>query len=284
MANKLRLVIKNLIDIGTLTDSPVSTTVNNLKDYSRSKNFTTSSVGIGLHTVFLTLTETHAVNSAILGRHNFPVGTQFRIYLYSDSAWTNIVHDSTLLTISEDQAGSNVTNWGEFNWGTIVWGEDSVAEAFELKPNYTHWLDSPVVIQSMKLELLTPTQELEIGRLIVGNYIEPTYNISYGHGLSWVENTRQFRKEGNTLRSTIYEPSKKLTFDLRTINETDRAILQSNFRDIGLRKDMFISIFPEDIDLDKVEHYSGIVKLTKIPSTSEYAHMYYNSKYEMEEV
>ena len=68
------------------------------------------------------------------------------------------------------------------------------------------------------------------------------------------------------------------------MTETDRTTIQNALRKVGLRKDFFISLFPEDVDNEKIVDYSGIVKLTKVPRYTEYAPKYYKSKYIMEEV
>ena len=200
MANKFRIITNNIVDLtnAALTDTPVSGSVENLQDYARARTFITTANGVGdeTHTVFLTIPETRGINAIILGRHDFPINFQFRVYLYSDNNWTNQVYDSGILTIQADEAGSDIINWGEFDWGTIVWGQDQLSEAYAMKPNHVHWLDTNIVMQSMKIELYCVNQNVEISRLFIGNYIEPTYNISYGHTLTWVESTQQYRKGG----------------------------------------------------------------------------------------
>ena len=283
----MRIITSNIIDDSTLTESPVPTTstLQNLKNYARSSVFTTDSVGTS-HTIFSKLNYTKPISAFVIGRHNFPLGLEMEVTMFSTDDWDplKIVYGPTTHTIEAADVGSSIINWAEFVWAEVVWGEDSAADEFSLKPNYVVWLDNTVVVKSIKIEIFTPTQNVEIGRLIFGDYIEPLYNISYGHEISWTENTKQYRKGGNTLRSSSGFPSKKLSFSLNTIVESDRIKLQDGLRYTGLRKDLFVSLFPMDTDSDKKKHYSGIMKLTKIPSTSEYAPMYYKSKYIMEEV
>jgi len=283
----MRIITKNDADNSTLTESPVpgTSTLQNLKNYARSSVFTTDAIGSS-HSILMKLDETESISAVILGRHNFPLGLEFQITMYSSNDWDilNIVYDSGTLSVESDEVGSAIVNWAEFVWAEVAWAEDSVADDFALKPNYIHWLDSSVVIQSMKIEIFLPTQDVEIGRLIVGDYLEPSYTLSYGHEISWQESTKQYRNGGNTLRSSYGFPSKQISFSLNTINESDRILLQRGLRYVGLRKDLFISLFPFDDDLAKRTHYSGIVKLTKVPSMLEHAPMYYKSKYVMEEV
>ena len=79
-------------------------------------------------------------------------------------------------------------------------------------------------------------------------------------------------------------PYKKFEFDIKTINEVDRVILQRALTNVGLRKDFYFSAFPEDCSVDKQEDYSAIVKLTKVPKVTEFQSSWYKSKYVMEEV
>lgn len=80
------------------------------------------------------------------------------------------------------------------------------------------------------------------------------------------------------------EPFKKFEFDIKTISEADRIILQHAFTNVGMRKDFYVSSFPESCSVDKQEDYSAIVKLTKTPKVTEFQHNWYRSKYIMEEV
>ena len=286
--NKMRLVTNNYTNISELESTPITNTVQNLKTYNNAKvaEADTAQNG-GTANITMTMGSIAPVTVVVLGRHNFPIGTTIRIKLLDNLGAT--VHDSTNITIDGTTAGSDILGWGTFTWGSVVWGADNLSEEFAPSANFVYWVPeidqiNTQEILSVDIQISYPDFILKIGRLIVGEYIQPTYTISYGHGLSWQENTKQYRNDGNTLRSNIALPSRKLEFSLNTINEEDRAVLQKGLRNIGLRKDLFVSLFPEDIDLNKTKDYSGIMKLTRIPSMSEYANLYYKSKYVMEEV
>ena len=286
--NKMRLVTYNYTDISELDSTPTTTSVQNLKSYNNAKvaELNTAQNG-GTVNITMTMGSLAPVTVVVLGRHNFPIGTTVRIKLKDNVGTT--VNDSGNILIDETNAGSDRILWGSFTWGSVVWGADNLSEEFAPSANFVYWVDeidqiNTQEILTVDIQISFPDFIMEIGRLIVGEYIQPTYTISYGHGLSWQENTKQFRKEGNTLRSNIALPSRRLEFSLNTINEDDRAVLQAGLRNVGLRKDLFISLFPTDIDLDKTKDYSGIVKLTKIPAMIEHTNLYYKSKYIMEEV
>ena len=279
----MRIVAENYVDVSTITSVPSNTTIDNLKSYARSKVLTTELTDTSIE-LSMTMGAQAPVSTVIIGRHNLKAGMTVQIELYS-GVFSTLVHDSGIMTVTSEESSEPSFSgaWGEFIWGEYPFG----VELFST-PNlsYVYWVPTTVSnVLTLKITIDGATSAMEIGRLIVGDYIEPTHTISYGHTLSWLEKTRQDRagSEGS-LRSTVKAPAKRITFSLNTINENDRPIIQNAFRYSGLRKDLYISLFPEDENVSKLNDYSGIMKLTKIPSISEYAPVYYKSSYTMEEV
>ena len=199
-----------------------------------------------------------------------------------------LVWDSGILNVSTDTVGSSLWEWGSFLWGAEAWGSDRVSEEFSPPSNIVEWIPTvQTQIRGFKLELFVAGGNIsyfEIGRIMIGKYIQPTYNIGYGHSLTWQESTKQYRTEAGSLRSDVSIPYRKFEFNLGTITESDRVLLQHELRNVGLRKDFFVSLFPEDASNDKKLDYSGIVKMTKLPKFTEFAQNYYKAKYIMEEV
>ena len=196
-------------------------------------------------------------------------------------------YDSGILTVLAEESGSDIWKWGDFAWGAVPWGGDRTAVEFSPTANLVHWL--PVDISTSWSKILfsgTPANitAFDIGRLILGKYIQPTYNLSLGHSLTWVEKTKQFRTEAGTLRSDITIPNRRFEFNTGTLTEEDRDLVQGSLRTVGMRRDMFLSMFPEDLEATRKIDYSGIVKLVKIPKFTEFANRYYKSNYVMEEV
>jgi len=196
--------------------------------------------------------------------------------------------DSGILNVTEETVGSDLWEWGSFLWGVEAWGVDKVETEFSPPANIVEWIPTVQTgIRGFKIELFSAGSNVsyfELGRLIIGKYIQPTYNIGYGHSLTWEETTKQYRTDAGSLRSDISIPYRKFEFNLGTITEDDRVLLQHELRNVGLRKDLFVSLFPEDSSNEKKLDYSGIVKMTKVPKFTEFAQNYYKSKYTMEEV
>ena len=196
--------------------------------------------------------------------------------------------DSGILNVTEESIGSDIWEWGSFLWGTEAWGSSRSIVEFAPAANIVEWISTVQIgIRGFKIDIYKAggvVSYFEVGRLFVGNYIQPTYNIGYGHSLTWEETTKQYRTDAGSLRSDISLPFRKFEFSLGTITEADRISLQQELRSAGLRKDIFVSLFPEDASNDKKIDYSGIVKMTRVPKFTEFAQDYYKAKYTMEEV
>ena len=196
--------------------------------------------------------------------------------------------DSGIINITTETEGSSLWEWGSFLWGVEAWGADVVTAEFSPPSNIVEWIPTVQTgIRGFRIDLYTAggtVSYFELGRIMVGKYIQPTYNIGYGHSLTWEETTKQYRTDAGSLRSDISIPYRKFEFNLGTITEADRILLQHELRNAGLRRDLFVSLFPEDASLDKKIDYSGIVKMTKLPRFTEFAQNYYKAKYTMEEV
>jgi hypothetical protein len=225
---------------------------------------------------------------------------------------------------SADASVSGLYQWGEFSWGSITWGADKPNVDNRQFYDIVLWLDNIHTIQSYIIRLnitdgipidafycdeATITCDdtditcdmlgygssgapagdsgipyYEIGRVYLGEYLEPAYNLSLGHSISWDENTTQYRPSSGTLRSDTTTSNKRFEFDLKTIPETDRDNLHRSLIDKGLRDDFYVSIFPDDDSNDKEVDYSSMVKFTKVPKYTNFINEYYKSKFVMEEI
>lgn len=320
MANT-RFIIDNKIDTSSLVADPIALAdypIDNVKRINRSQVYR-SSTNLE-QDIDITFDSPSSISSVVLGRHNFSTEVKYRIYLYSAGMVQE--YDSGLLQVQDYQAASDFWEWGEFEWGSITWGEDKIDD--QIIYNLVHWMattynditnatihfemeydpggaqgfycDNEVVYCDNEIFYCNAIfyggeagsyatiPYYEIGRLIMGDYSEPTYNLSYGHTLAWLENTTQYRTNGGTLLSDVSTSNKEISFDLRTIPESDRITLHKELVQLGLSKDFFISIFPEEANLIKQRDYSGIVKFTRVPKYNQILCNYYRSSFVVEEV
>jgi len=299
---KLRIVAENYSDEGTLTGTPTfATSINNMQTQSRAKisrsNITNWAPTYNQE-IELVLPGIKTVSAIVLGNHNFSVGMIIKFVLYDTD--DTIIYNSGDIEITSEYAENSVSSWGSFLWGPVGWGANALATDYNQQANYVHWtltdniIDTPItddiyypVFSAFTLKIfctLSDTKQLDIGRLIVGDYLEPRYNLGFNHSIEWLEESNQYRTEGYTLRSDVYLPVKKLSFSINNIDAADRTSLTEGLRYVGLRNDFYINLFPDSESFDKELEYSGIMKLTKVPTMSEYALNIYKSKYVMEEV
>ena len=297
--------------------------VTNIQKINRSMPLRTTGTENDL-TIKGTLDSPTDVSALVLGRHNFSETITYRLYLYSDNNWSSQIYDSTELTVTADQASVlGLYMWGEFAWGTIAWGADKPDLDNREFYDVVLWLEDTYAIQSYTIEIgvaggvpinrfycddssiycddtsitcdmeaygpVGPSGEsgipyYEIGRVYLGEYIEPTYNLSAGHTISWKENTVQYRPNSGTLRSDVVTSNKSFEFSLSHIPEADRISLHRQLIAKGLREDFYVSLFPGDTSSNKEVDYSGMVKLTKVPKYTNYINGYYKSNFVMEEI
>ena len=317
----IRFILENLIDSATLTDSPSSDTsypVDNITKVHRSE--VCRSVSTPAIQSYLGNWSTDKTASAlVIGRHNFSQYVSYQLILYDGINQTGSeVFNSGVIQLTYSEAATDYIQWGEFRWGIKPWDYNKKdVENIQFK-NIVLWFPL-TTFRSCKIAFSGPTgtvdavycnsqdvfcnsisvfcndsgtttsQDIgipfyEVGRIFLGEYLEPTYNISFDHSISWQENTTQYRAGSGTLKSDITTKNKRFTFDLNTIPESDRIGIQKKLVNLGLTKDFFISIFPEDTNSDKVLDYSGIVKLTRVPRYTEVRCGYYKSNYVAEEV
>jgi len=289
----IRLLLDNYVDNANISATPSMETtlpVDNLKETSRSKVArSTSSASQVIQGYF---DGTKDINAIVFARHNFVINLTYRIQLYSDINYTTQVYDSTTIIVDSDNVKSEIWGWGDFIWGGEPWGGDKLRSELDAAPVLAHYIaTTQTSIRSFKITIAPGTSDAayyEIGRLSIGEYIQPAIGISKNHGLTWEETTKQFRTGGGTLRSDQGIPYRKFEFDISVMSETDRVELQHQLRDVGKRKDFFISLFPDNsgtslVD-DKELDYSGMVKLVKVPKYLEITQGYFKSKYIMEEV
>ena len=313
---KLRIVAENIVDTGTIIPTPElaeNTVATNLQHFSRSKvartnstagelvlnnltDTTTSEVLTDTDTgnpltdtgggtvvsvtqeLFIQLPSVKRVSAAIFGSHTFNEGMQLEIELFSDRIGSTLIISSGVLTIGAADVGPANVAWDAFLGGAPVDVAD-MSNDFKPRANFVHWFDAVYTgVQSIKITLYLNVEQVEIGRLIIGEYLEPSFNHDYGHKLSWVEKGKQYRTAGYTLRSDITIPYRRFEFSLNTIVDEDRIKLQTDLGYAGKRRDIYVSLYPDNTDVELIKDYSGIVKIIKEPIMSEFANSLYKSK------
>lgn len=256
----VRLIYDNAADRAVLAASPamVSTLpVANLQDPSRSKP--SRSTGTAPQVVTGDWGGYELVSGMAITRHNLTAAAEYRLELFG-----GIGQSGALLFDSGEQVAIAAYGWGEFGWGAAGWG-GSVFDAWPER--FSNLYFTAVLARSFRLTIAdadNPDGYLQLGRLFIGPHFEPVENMSYGVDCRWIEDSRQTRTDGSTLRTDPQGAYRKWSFALDALTAGDRAELSEIMRKQGRRKDMFINCYPGGGGVLERDH-AGAVKLVNSP-------------------
>jgi len=216
-----------------------------------------------------------AISACVLWRHNLSSGAIWRLELFSGVGQTgDTIYDSG------EESAIDTKALNELEWGVDPLGA-TVFTGWRLR--YSPLWFERVSARSFRLTLQDPeSTHIDVGRLYLGRYLEPRINMSYGHSLGWQESTSQYRTAGGSLFSDSQEPYRVLNFSLDWLSEVDRGLWLEGVRLVGLRKDVFISLYPE-VGGVKERDYSFAGKFKTMPSFTRAFLNNYAAQYVVEE-
>lgn len=250
----LRIVYDNLVDVSTLsanvTDS--GTDVNNLKSDIKSKVWrSTGKTG----TITITFGGSRKVSAIALPFCNLTSAATIQVTANGSTnlgTFVPVVYKfDDLYSYQSPPAGISEYYYGRGTYGRI-------------------WLNSPATSYSSITLTISDTSNssnIELSRLIIGEYWAPKYNTSYGLSYGMKDLSKHDRTEAGdliTLRGPRYGT---LSFDLKYMDTTDRTNVLKIMKQNGLAKPMFVSLFPQDSDpVKEVQHqiYGKLSQLSPI--------------------
>ena len=269
MSANIRLIYDNAADRATLAASPALVTtlpVGNLQDPSRGKPARTTSTADQVITGDFPGIE--LIGGMAITRHNLSSSAQLRLELFASTGLGGaLLFDSALFNAIP------AFGWGEFGWGAAGWG-GSVFDDWPDRFSTLYFV--AVLARSFRLTIkdaANPAGYMQIGRLFLGPYFEPSENMSYGLNCAPVEDSKQTRTDGGTLRTDPSGSYRRWSFSLDALPAEERVVITEIMRKQGKRKDMFLNCFP-GVGGVKERDYAGAVKLTKLPDVP---HDYYNN-------
>lgn len=268
MPTNLVLCARNALDAATLTATPplvATLPPRHLQIPARALVGRTTSTadqlipftwgGQGWYMTFLTL-----------NRHNLEAGATWRVQLFSDAAWTNLIYDTRVS--GTDIPAFDYLSLGQLDWGVTPLGS-SVFDGF-LGQQYSLVYIPRVLALSGIVTISNSGNSagyMEASRLFGGDAIEFSWNPENAD-FGWDEDTAQSRTDGGSLRSDGKVAFRTLDLKLTLKDEIQRAQLAEVLRYAGLRKDMFLSLYPGQGGRLERDH-TGIYKLSgKLPKLS----------------
>lgn len=296
--NNLRIIYNNLIDLpttvltansqgGTWPTSPLKVDTKSVVWRSQSINKASIIVDWG--------TTPQSVDGLVFAFTNvISSSSTIRIRAYNSAP---TITDNNIVGVNSlyDTGDQPCCPWS--NLDLPSWGTNPVGSS-----NYSYgggtycrlWLNSvqrAITSRYLGIELIDPTSSrtnLEISRMIAGQYWSPTYNTGYGIESAIKDLSEHLRTEGGDLVTRRGPRVRTLNFDLQWLASVDRKELTRLFLGNGISKPLFASIFPDSTGTDEDYQREGIHqiygKFMAIPGVSYTNYEIYSTRMELEEV
>lgn len=134
------------------------------------------------------------------------------------------------------------------------------------------WLNMPVKTNKLVIDLIDNDNLqgfIEAGRLVAGNYWEPSQGAEVGATITMVDTSRHVRTEAGSLITESGTRHKKQSLPLPYLGEKDRVILWNILTGNGMANPIFISVYPHsaDFSLEKMHEMYGKLVQTPIMTT-----------------
>lgn len=176
---------------------------------------------------------------------------------------------------------------GEWSWGgsgigvnSFAYGGGTYARVYI--PPAVQTLCNSIVIEIS--DQYNTDRYIECSRLLIGQYWSPKFNTQYGLNTTVTDLSTNERSESGDLVTNKAAMFNKLNFDLGYLTASDRNNLLNILRGSGTSKPVFVSLFPEDSDLEKERSYQIYGKLVQLSPVQNQILEFYSSSIEIEEV
>jgi hypothetical protein len=274
--NNLRIVYDNVVDSATLTTSTAASglPVTNLQ--REQKGLVWRSTGTTA-TVTATWSSPQTLRAVVLPFCNLTSAATIRVQAYTNTGDTTAVRDT-----GPQPAGAYTPG--------DIWGgaSDSSVNSYSLGGGtYARIWFAQTVASKIEVTIAdanNPDGYLEAARLVCGDYWAPTYNTNFGLSIGYVDSSTQTRTEAGNLLTSAGTLHRTLDFELQWLTAQDKTRMLSILRGNGLRKPMFVSIFPEDADKTKEQEYQIYGKLADLAKLTHPVYSVYTSAVSLQEV
>lgn len=272
----MRIVSNNAADRGTTTASAQvgSFVVGNLKSDIKSSVWRVTGTSGTLQTTWNSF---ETVSCVILPFCNFTPTVVIRVRGYSDTAGTVQVVDSGVVLAAPSQQVALMGFTALAAQSAYAYGGGVCARVY-------------IPTTSVKKVVIDITDTsntagyLEVSRLVIGEYWYPSINPPHGLSLTLQDTGKQLRTDGGDLLTDVGTRNKKLSLMLENLPVSDRNPLMSILRYSGVTGGVFISVYPEDTDLELERDYQIYGKFTSVPSNTLISFNAYQAPLEIEEV
>lgn len=189
--------------------------------------------------IVLTWPQAISVGAIVLPASSLGPSSTIRVQVFGDEAGTLLLEDT-----GEKWAapGAILANWSfplPLNVNQF---------AFSLPPTTAVYLSQHSAARRVVITLSDPGATfIDIARLVVGPYMSPNYNPSYGQTDGIVDLSTNSRTASGDLKTDHGPRAKSMTFSLDLIDDADRAQVRQ-LLELGIGHFMFVSLTPESSD------------------------------------
>lgn len=235
MAN-VRLLARNLADTATITAVTAESAypASNLALAARGSEFRTTDASANRQ-IKLTWGTSQRVDTIALCRHNLTDAATWKIYFYSDSAWTtSITSTADIDAFTASLLGANATI--------------TDANVRGLKSSVYYHSSVLTTVKSIIIEFDDAANAdgyISATRLFVGEAQTVTRNAAYDAALEWAEDSQQARTLSGTLRSVaLTPPYRRLALAFNHVPDGDYKTWSDVYRYCGRRADFWLDLYP----------------------------------------
>ena len=316
-ANNLRIIYQNLVDISTTTitssGSNASTPIANLKNDSKSIVWRSDPVSTGgganntyniKTNLIVSLATSTIIGGIVLPFCNLSTNATIRVrgytgtaptpgtapggnYSGSSSGWAGFTTTGTQTFDTGTNSASPYVTLGKWDWGALPLGVNSYSYGGGTYGRCWLLNKTQIAAQYLLIEIVDPTNDsnyIELSRLVVGSYWSPTYNTSFGLSTSVKDLSVHNRSESGDLITNRGISYNSMNFDLKYLNTSDRLQFSRISRGNGISKPLFISLFPDDEDIQKEQAHQIYGKLSQLSDIQHPIFEMYSSQVEIEEI
>lgn len=182
------------------------------------------------------------------------------------------------------QIGCPYSSFEALDWGVQPLGVN--AFSYGAASQCVIWFPISIV-KKLVIDLVDPISDsgyLEGSCLVIGTYWTPRINMGYGASVVIQETTKNERSESGVLRSDRGTSSRKLSFDLKHMDPSDRSQLWTIMTSNGMINPAFFSLYPEDDDTIAEQMHQVLGKLSQQSKIAAQAYGTSQAPFEVEEV
>lgn len=267
---KLGILYNNVADIATFSTDSISIDnfpITNVQNDLKHKLWRVPGNTVSFN---MTWSVGQTLSAIIFPISNLNSSSIVRIRTYADEAGTSIISD----TGNQQPVLSTQSSVGI---NTHAYSSNSIARIFISKVSN---------IKHCKVDITdsTPQGYIEISRVVCGDLWNPVYGTSYGLSSTFLSDSRHSRTEAGNIYTDRKNMYKSISFDLNYLTVEDRQSLLKLINVSGIRKPIFVSIFPNSDDPIKEEAYQIYGKVIDNPTLTNPMYNMYTTSLTLESV